>query len=133
MADELADDPKDWPTDPYALLGVGHGIDARELRKRYNALIRRFKPEQYPEQFRRIREAYDQVLMQEQWRRFSAPLPPRAGTAEPLPRFAPKPAADPRSPAAESGRRSGALDRAAAACVRSPRSWSGSGRSPRPA
>src|ERR1700722_9372739 len=85
MADELADDPNDWPLDPYALLGVGHGIDARELRKRYSALIRRFKPEQYPEQFRRIREAYDQVLMQEQWRRYSSPPEPIPELPEPRP------------------------------------------------
>ncbi|HEX3313638.1 MAG TPA: J domain-containing protein [Gemmataceae bacterium] len=76
MADELADDPESWPLDPYALLGVGHGIDPRELRKRYNALIRRFKPEQYPEQFRRIREAYEQVKLQEQWRRCMPPPEP---------------------------------------------------------
>ena len=91
MADELADDPESWPLDPYALLGVGHGIDPRELRKRYNALIRRFKPEQYPEQFRRIREAYDQVKMQEQWRRH---VPPPE--SEPLPEMrVPGPIHDP--------------------------------------
>jgi hypothetical protein len=85
MADDLADDPENWPRDPYALLGVRPGIDARELRKKYNSLIRRFKPEQYPEQFRRIREAYDQVLLQEQWRRFDPPPESSPPIEPPLP------------------------------------------------
>src|SRR5262249_62396264 len=62
---------------------------------KYNALIRRFKPEQYPEQFRRIREAYDQVLMQEQWRRFDPPFPETSGPTEPPDSRVPGPINDP--------------------------------------
>ena len=57
----LPDDLSQWPRDPYVLLGVAPGVSARDLRKAYSRLIRRFKPEQYPEHFRRIRDAYETV------------------------------------------------------------------------
>ncbi|GIW79089.1 MAG: hypothetical protein KatS3mg105_0896 [Gemmatales bacterium] len=62
-AAKLPDDPKSWPDDPFQLLGVDFETDPRDIRRAYTRLIRRFKPEQYPEQFRIIREAYDIVLM----------------------------------------------------------------------
>jgi hypothetical protein len=58
----LSPDPADWPSDPYALLGVCQGLERRALRVAYAALIRTYKPEQYPEEFRRIREAYETIL-----------------------------------------------------------------------
>ena len=73
---DLPDDMNRWPTDPYALLGVTSGMPARDIRKAYTELIRRFKPERFPDQFRRIREAYDQVLRSEQWRALAPPLEP---------------------------------------------------------
>jgi hypothetical protein len=59
---DLPDDPARWPTDPYALLGIQPGVLPRDLRRAYTQLIRRYKPEQYPEHFRRIRAAYEAVL-----------------------------------------------------------------------
>lgn len=56
---ELPDDLSQWPRDPYVLLGVAHGVSSKELRRAYSKLIRRFKPEQHPEHFRRIRDAYE--------------------------------------------------------------------------
>ncbi|HEV3447032.1 MAG TPA: J domain-containing protein, partial [Gemmataceae bacterium] len=58
----LPPDPSQWPDNPYQLLGVGHDVLPRDLRKAYTALIRVYKPEQHPEEFRRIREAYETVL-----------------------------------------------------------------------
>jgi hypothetical protein len=58
----LPDDPADWPDDPNKLLGVSFGVSPRELRRAYHRLIRIYKPEQLPEQFRRIREAYEHLL-----------------------------------------------------------------------
>jgi hypothetical protein len=55
----LPEDPARWPTDPFVLLGVARDVLPRDLRRAYTALIRVYKPEQYPEQFRRIREAYE--------------------------------------------------------------------------
>jgi hypothetical protein len=55
----LPPDPSSWPEDPFLLLGVEPGVSPRELRRAYLNLIRRYKPEHAPEQFRRIREAYE--------------------------------------------------------------------------
>jgi hypothetical protein len=60
----LPEDLARWPKDPYQLLGVTPNIDPRELRKIYTRLIRAYKPEQFPEHFRRIRDAYEVVLRQ---------------------------------------------------------------------
>ncbi len=61
-APRLPENLSDWPRDPYAILGVKFGIDPRDLRRAYTHLIRSYKPEQFPEHFRRIREAYEAVL-----------------------------------------------------------------------
>ncbi len=58
----LPDDPAEWPTNPYELLDVSRDVTPRDLRRAYNRLIRIYKPEQSPDQFRRIREAYESVL-----------------------------------------------------------------------
>jgi hypothetical protein len=60
-ADHLPEDLRRWPRDPYQVLGITSGCDPLEARKAYTRLIRQFKPEQFPEQFRLIREAYDAV------------------------------------------------------------------------
>jgi hypothetical protein len=55
----LPDDISRWPDSPFELLGVRPGVSERDLRRAYTRLIRVYKPEQYPEHFRRIREAYE--------------------------------------------------------------------------
>jgi hypothetical protein len=57
----LPEDLSRWPESPFELLGVRPGTPAREVRKAYSRLIRHFKPEQYPEHFRRIRDAFEAV------------------------------------------------------------------------
>src|SRR5436190_22187293 len=60
---EPANDP-DWsllPHDPVRFFGLPDGFDRRELKRRYNQLIRRFKPEKHPQEFQRIRAAYEQL------------------------------------------------------------------------
>ncbi len=60
MSDHLpSDDPSSWPRDPFKLLGVARGASAREVKRAYHDLIRKYKPEHAPEAFRRIREAYE--------------------------------------------------------------------------
>lgn len=66
-AHSLPEDLNDWPTDHYELLGVSRNVSPRDLRRAYTRLIRTFKPEQYPEHFRRIREAFDALLQYAQW------------------------------------------------------------------
>jgi hypothetical protein len=58
----LPDDPDRWPENPCELLGVPFGTSLADLRRAYTRLIRAYKPEQYPDQFRRIRAAYDCLL-----------------------------------------------------------------------
>lgn len=55
----LPDDWRHWPDDPWALLGVDRDADRETIRRSYADLIRRYKPEHFPEEFRRIREAYE--------------------------------------------------------------------------
>ncbi|MBE7560521.1 tetratricopeptide repeat protein [bacterium] len=45
--------------DPYRDLGVGRNAKADEIKKAYFKLVRRYSPELFPEEFTRIRAAYD--------------------------------------------------------------------------
>jgi hypothetical protein len=63
----LPDDLAQWPAEPNELLGVSFGVTPRDLRRAYNRLIRIYKPEQFPEEFRRIREAYEHLLQIAEW------------------------------------------------------------------
>jgi len=80
----LPDDPARWPDDPYELLGVAPGVATRELRRAYHRLIRLYKPEQAPEQFRHIREAYEHLLRFAEW------FNPRAEASDPSPNEEPQ-------------------------------------------
>jgi hypothetical protein len=56
--------PKDascWPENPFELFGIPESADRRELRRAYTKLIRVYKPEHFPEQFSRIRDAYEKL------------------------------------------------------------------------
>jgi len=60
-APEPADEP-DWrslPHDPQAFFGLSAPWDERELKRRYHRLIKRYKPEKHPEEFQRIRAAFE--------------------------------------------------------------------------
>ncbi len=43
----------------YEILGIERGADERAVKKAYFALVRKFPPETHPEEFKRIREAYE--------------------------------------------------------------------------
>jgi hypothetical protein len=58
----LPEDLSRWPTDPFELLGATRETPPKDVKRAYTRLIRTYKPEQYPEHFRRIREAYEAVL-----------------------------------------------------------------------
>ena len=62
----MADTPAepDWsllPNHPAGFFGLGAQFDRRELKRAYNELIRRFKPERFPQEFQRIRAAYEEL------------------------------------------------------------------------
>ncbi len=96
----LPEDPARWPRDPFQLLGVSPGCSPRELRRAYTNLIRTWKPEQFPEQFRRIREAYESLLRFGEL--FGVPRGQPPGEPQPAPAQTGPPAQSfPRSPERE--------------------------------
>lgn len=90
----LPDDLSRWPSNPFQLLGVQPGVNERDLRRAYARLIRIYKPEQFPEHFRRIREAYETVRRYAQY--MTAIEAPGDAPAPP----AESPPAEQRAPAA---------------------------------
>jgi hypothetical protein len=75
-ASHLPDDLAAWPADPFAVLGVRPGVDAKELRRAYTSLIRVFKPEHRPDHFRRIREAFEFAQRHSTYFRFEPQVEP---------------------------------------------------------
>ena len=73
---DLPDDLREWPADPFELLGVDRSAADTDIKRAYSRLIRRFKPEHHPDQFRRIREAYEACLERATWFRPHTPSPP---------------------------------------------------------
>src|SRR3954453_23105269 len=48
-------------TDPYAILGLPGDSDDETIRRRYLELVRQFSPEQHPDKFAAVRQAYEQL------------------------------------------------------------------------
>jgi len=85
-APELPEDLTRWPEDSYELLGVAHDVEPRDLKRAYTRLIRVWKPEQFPEHFRRIRTAYETILQRAQFmQQYRLEQEPEAGEAPPSP------------------------------------------------
>lgn len=80
MEHHLPDDVSQWPSNPYELLGVKPGVAPRDLRRAYTALIRTYKPEHRPEEFRRVREAFETV---QRWGTFFIPSQPDEPAVQP--------------------------------------------------
>lgn len=49
------------PHDAEQFFGLSGEFDLRDLKRSYNRLIRRFKPEKFPDEFQRIRAAYESL------------------------------------------------------------------------
>lgn len=64
----LPEDVTLWPTVPEQILGVSGSASRKDVRRAYSRLIKRFRPEHFPEQFRRLREAYERVVESLQWK-----------------------------------------------------------------
>jgi hypothetical protein len=94
-APSLPRDVRQWPADPYQLLGVSPGAAPNEVRSAYDRLAAAFDPRREPEPCRRLREARDAVLRDLDLRRIlDAPLTLELGPdIEPAPR-PPSPMAD---------------------------------------
>ena len=65
---ELPEDMQSWPHEAHELLGIERYGDERTLKRAYTRLIRRFKPDHHPQQFARIRAAYEELQRQLEWR-----------------------------------------------------------------
>ena len=55
-------EPVDWhllQRNPRAFFGLSPSFDRKELKRAYNVWLKRFKPEQHPQEFQRIRAAYE--------------------------------------------------------------------------
>ena len=57
----------------HRLLNVEKDVGSRDLRRAYTRLIRQFKPEHSPEEFRRIRDAYESLQQIVEWKERFAP------------------------------------------------------------
>lgn len=75
LPDELPEQLDDWPHDPRAILGVSADANREELRSAYRHRLHRYKPERFPREFQRIRQAYEQLL---RW------LPPTGSPVDPV-------------------------------------------------
>lgn len=47
--------------DPYLTLGIGERVSDADVSAAYHAALRAFPPEEYPEEFARISEAYGAI------------------------------------------------------------------------
>jgi hypothetical protein len=117
--DELPQELERWPTDPYALLAVGHDVTLKDLKRAYARRIRKFKPEHFPEHFRRLREAYETIEQFAKWREIAPGIvvepaespveAPAEVPPETSPELAPEPARDVPAPRVEETPWSGQL------------------------
>ncbi len=60
---EPPDEPR-WdllPHDPVRFFALADGFNRNDLKRAYNRLLRRFKPEKAPEEFQRIRAAFEEL------------------------------------------------------------------------
>lgn len=64
------------PHDPLGFFGLAPGFDRKDLKRSYNGLIREFKPEKFPDEFQRIRAAYEAIEQQLRYGR-EATRPPQ--------------------------------------------------------
>jgi curved DNA-binding protein CbpA len=55
------DSPTFSNQDPYAVLGVARSAGDAEIKRAYFRLVREYPPERDPEQFQKIRAAYERV------------------------------------------------------------------------
>ena len=47
--------------DDYKTLGLEQGASQKEIKRAYFSLVRKYSPEEAPEKFREIREAYEHL------------------------------------------------------------------------
>lgn len=61
IPDRMPDNINDWPKDTRIWFGLNEESTLKDLRKSYSRLIKRFRPELYPDQFERIQQEYEKL------------------------------------------------------------------------
>lgn len=47
---------------PYDILGIDRGADKKAIKRAYAELVKQYHPEEYPEEWKRIHDAYEQAM-----------------------------------------------------------------------
>ena len=76
-----------WALDPFGVLGISSDAETEEIRGAYFALVKERSPERDPEEFKRIRRAYEALRTDSgRWRsRLMIFEAEKAGPPSPLP------------------------------------------------
>jgi len=64
---DLPDNHEAWPSNPYELLGIEQSVDKKTARRAYTKLVKKYKPDIAPNEFQKIRSAYEQIQTQLSW------------------------------------------------------------------
>lgn len=62
------------PDQPTAFFGLNSEFDKKDLKRAYNRFIKQYKPEKFPEEFKKIRAAYDEVERQLRYNHNNTPI-----------------------------------------------------------
>jgi hypothetical protein len=75
----MSQDEVNWshlPHSPELFFGCAEDATRRDLKRAYNRILKKFKPEQYPEEFKKIRQAFEDLDAQISYGvNFKAPAP----------------------------------------------------------
>jgi len=64
---DLPNNHEDWPENPYELLGIEPSTDEKTARRAYFKLVKKYKPDAAPNEFQKIRGAYERVQARFRW------------------------------------------------------------------
>ena len=69
---------------PYDILGIDRGADAKTIKRAYAKLVKQYHPEEHPEEWKRIHDAYEQAmkLVSGEKQKVSVPVPQEAAEQE---------------------------------------------------
>lgn len=69
---------------PYDILGIDRGADKKTIKRAYAELVKRYHPEEQPEEWKRIHDAYEQAMEQvsAKKQKVSVPVPQEAAEQE---------------------------------------------------
>ncbi len=83
-------DSPDWsllPGAPAEFFGLEGQFDANDLKRSYNRFLKKFKPEKFPDEFQRIRQAYENLerMLRYGYRPTLGPFTVSFGDGQPTP------------------------------------------------